>query len=109
MSKKIAQDMFRKYQILYLFATADVQLTVADIQARTGIAYSTLTRQRAKLRDEFGMTIEFVRWKGLVGTNGYLKVSDWGVFDKDRLVEFCETTVFRDRTVDGKPKRGSRA
>ena len=86
---KISTEMRRKYQLLYLLATRK-KCTSAILLKETGLPYPTITRQIKKLRTDFNMQIDFVRWKGLVGKIGYFEISDWGVLSKGHVVAFCK-------------------
>lgn len=81
------QDLCRKYDLILALATI-AKPGIEQLQQATDIPLSTLKRQLRHLRNDFGMNIDFQRTAGVQGWSGCYIVSDWGVIDKDRFVNF---------------------
>lgn len=81
------QDLCRKYDLILALATI-AKPDIQQLQQATDIPLSTLKRQLRHLRNDFGLSIDFQRTGGLQGGKGIYIVSDWGIIDKDRFLNF---------------------
>lgn len=71
--------MQRKIAIICVLALA-YKPSLQDLHHSSGIPESTIKRQLAALRDEFGMRITFIRdTQGERGAAGYYVLEDWGI------------------------------
>lgn len=82
----LTQDMKRKFAIINALSSME-KPSLRDIHKKTRIPESTLKRQINAIRDEFGMTILYIREKtGEPGTFGYYLLADWGILDRDAFL-----------------------
>lgn len=84
---RITKDMKRKFDLIDSLSRLN-KPTLQDLSQTTKIPESTIKRQIAILRDEFGMQIEFVRdTKGEPGARGYYLLSHWGILDREAFIQ----------------------
>tara|TARA_R110002167_G_scaffold204404_9_gene408576 strand:- start:54352 stop:54642 length:291 start_codon:yes stop_codon:yes gene_type:complete len=60
--------------------------TLAFLSESTGIPSSSLKRQIAQLRSDYGMDIRFVEEGGNKGRIGHYHIFDWGVLDRAEVL-----------------------
>jgi hypothetical protein len=84
---KISQDMKRKFDLINVLSKTE-KPSIHDLHSATKIPESTIKRQLAALRNEFGMKIQFVRDPGGErGAIGYYMLTDWGILDRDAFIQ----------------------
>lgn len=82
---ELTADTKRKYTIIAAIATNNTP-TLSDISLVTNIPQSTLKRQIAQLRTDYGMDIRFVPDGQNKGRTGHYHIYDWGVLDRTEFL-----------------------
>lgn len=82
---EISADIKRKYAIIATIATHNTP-TLAEISELTGIPFSSLKRQIAHLRTDYGMDIRFVPNGHSKGRTGHYHIYKWGVLDRTEFL-----------------------
>ncbi|MGB1320173.1 MAG: helix-turn-helix domain-containing protein [Vibrio gallaecicus] len=81
----ISKDMKRKFDLINALSRIQ-RPSLHSLHQTTKIPESTIKRQLASIRTEFGMRILFVRESGGErGTSGYYMLTNWGVIDRDEF------------------------
>tara|TARA_B100001059_G_C17839759_1_gene591359 strand:+ start:16666 stop:16962 length:297 start_codon:yes stop_codon:yes gene_type:complete len=81
----ISKDMKRKFDLINALSRTK-RPSLHTLHQATKIPESTIKRQLASIRTEFGMRILFVRESGGErGTSGYYMLTNWGVIDRDEF------------------------
>jgi len=81
----LSADTQRKYAIIAAIATNNTP-TLANIYQLTGIPVSSLKRQIAQLRMDYGMDIRFVPDGNQKGRTGHYHIYEWGVLDRTEFL-----------------------
>jgi hypothetical protein len=83
---KISQDMKRKFTLVNSLSKME-KPSLQELHKATEIPESTIKKQLSALRNEFGMSILFVREStGERGMTGYYMLSDWGILDRSSFL-----------------------
>jgi len=82
---ELSTDTRRKYAIIAAIANRN-NPTLTDISELTGIPASSLKRQIAQLRSDYGMDIRFVSNGHSKGRVGHYHIFDWGVLDRTEFL-----------------------
>ena len=82
MCNQIPDPLRRKYQVLLAIHTKE-KLSPTGVSQYTGIPLPTVYRIIPQLQQEFGITFE-------QGDDGLYQILNWGVFDKNHLLEFTK-------------------
>lgn len=82
---ELSADTKRKYAIIAAIATHNTP-SLADISQLTGIPVSSLKRQIAQLRTDYGMDIRFVPDGHNKGRTGHYHIYEWGVLDRTEFL-----------------------
>lgn len=84
---KISNEMKRKFELINFLSRTE-KPSLHDLHKATGIPESTIKRQLAAIRNEFGMKILFVRETGGErGATGYYMLTDWGIIDREEFIK----------------------
>lgn len=84
---RISKDMKRKFDLINVLSRTE-KPSLRDLHRATKIPESTIKRQLAAIRTEFGMKILFVRETGGErGATGYYMLTDWGIIDRDEFIK----------------------
>lgn len=79
---KVSSEIKRRYDLIHVLTTTR-KPNLHDMHRATGIPASTIKRQLAAIRVDFGMKILFIREpSGERGTSGYYILTDWGIIDR---------------------------
>ena len=80
--------MKRKFDLINALSRTE-KPSIHDLQAATNIPESTIKRQLASIRKEFGMRILFVRDSGRDrDATGYYMLTHWGIFDRHEFMKY---------------------
>jgi len=80
-------DLKRKFQIIDALARTD-KPSLEQLHLITSIPASTIKRQLASLRSDFGFRILYVRDPGNGrGATGYYVLDDWGIIDRANFAD----------------------
>ena len=84
----ISSDAKKKFDIIHVLSRTK-KPTLQFISKETGIPESTLKRQIANLRNEYGMSISFVRDDDAEGKGrlGFYILHDWGIIDRTEFMQ----------------------
>lgn len=84
---KISKDMKRKFDLINVLSKTH-KPSLHVLHRETKIPESTIKRQLATIRAEFGMRILFIRDSdGERGASGYYMLTDWGIIDRDEFIK----------------------
>ncbi|MEG3765053.1 helix-turn-helix domain-containing protein [Alteromonas sp. 14N.309.X.WAT.G.H12] len=84
----ISKDTKRKFDIIYVLSRTS-KPSLKYIHEVTQIPESSIKRQIAAIKDEFGMNISFVRDRDAQGKGriGYYILADWGILDRNEFIQ----------------------
>lgn len=83
----ISTDMRRKFDLINALSRTE-KPSLHDLHQITKIPESTIKRQLAAIRNEFGMRILFIRESGGErGAIGYYLIADWGIIDREKFIK----------------------